>query len=371
MVYGFTIWDDPADLATTVTCEQARNVYHELDARFDLAPLTWVPSSLNQRNVLRDCTIPSFDPETGIDYEAYTEGVAYGTLRRFSPSELPTATRDRSFGWRDVLVLDQAPADLETVISGAVTGTAQGALSHLNVRSAARGTPNCYLKDAYTLLSTWEGKLVRLECGSSYWAVEEAAPEHAEAFWSKLRPTPVVIAAPDREWSTLSSLLQLPTDTAEGRQLARRRYGAKGSNLSVLYQRFDAQYQMSGFLIPFRYYFDFMRNHGWSVDLGAGPQSMSFADTISTWLAEPKFRLDAAVRVARLASLQDAIERSAIELDLGPTIQQTIGADSTMLRLRSSSSNAEDGLAFNGAGQYDSVSGCLADDLDADDAIAI
>lgn len=366
VLYGFTIWDDPADPTSTVDCAQARNVYQQLDARFDLTPLAFVPSSLNQRNALANCDLPSFDPELGVAYEAYTEGVAYGTLRRIKLTELSAATNARSFGWRDVLVLDQAPADLETIISGAVTGTAQGALSHLNVRSAARGTPNCYLNDAYNLLSAWEGKLVRLECGASYWSVEEATPERAEAFWATLRPPPVVITAPDLDWSTPSGLLQLPTDSVEARELARRRYGAKGANLSILYQRFPSQYQMPGFLIPFRYYSEFMRNHGWSVDLGAGPQSVSFADTMSAWLADPSFRTDAALRASRLASLRSAMEGSPIELDLSSAIQQSFGTDSRMLRFRSSS-NVEDALAFNGAGLYESASGCLADDLDGDE----
>src|SRR5690606_14894396 len=43
------------------------------------------------------------------------------------------------------------------------------------------------------------------------------------------------------------------------------------------------------------------------------------------------------------------------------------GSAEQTVRFRSSS-NAEDGAFFNGAGLYDSYSGCLADDLDADDA---
>jgi hypothetical protein len=49
------------------------------------------------------------------------------------------------------------------------------------------------------------------------------------------------------------------------------------------------------------------------------------------------------------------------------SIRATWGGDTTMVRFRSSS-NAEDSLEFSGAGLYDSVSGCLADEEDGDAA---
>lgn len=51
---------------------------------------------------------------------------------------------------------------------------------------------------------------------------------------------------------------------------------------------------------------------------------------------------------------------------LAEPIRAAFGTDDRMLRFRSSS-NAEDALEFSGAGLYDSVSGCLADDLDGDE----
>jgi phosphoenolpyruvate synthase/pyruvate phosphate dikinase len=50
---------------------------------------------------------------------------------------------------------------------------------------------------------------------------------------------------------------------------------------------------------------------------------------------------------------------------LGAQIMDTFGDETVMVRFRSSS-NAEDALAFSGAGLYDSTSACLADELDAD-----
>jgi hypothetical protein len=365
VLYGFNIWDDPADASTTITCDQVHAVYELLNPRFDLVPLAFVPYSANQKSALASCDVPQYDQDTGLAYEAYTQGVAFGKVRRYRISELEAATGSHSFGWQDVLILDQAPADIETVISGAVTGTQQGALSHLNVRSAARGTPNCYLEGAYDLLQAWEGKLVRFECGSAYWSVSEATPEQAQEFWDTLRPAPVTIPQADRDYSEFTNLLDVPTDTPAVRQLAVTRYGGKGSNLAILYQRLDAQYRLKGFLIPFRYYFDFMQQRSWTVDLGDGAGTHTFAETLATWLADPTFRVDGQVRRARLASLQNAMQASPVDVDLSSSIAAVFGSDTTMLRFRSSS-NAEDALQFNGAGLYDSFSGCFADDRDAD-----
>ncbi len=53
-LFGFTVLDDPADSATTVTYEQTLEVYRELDARFDLDVLAFVPATNNQRKAAAD-----------------------------------------------------------------------------------------------------------------------------------------------------------------------------------------------------------------------------------------------------------------------------------------------------------------------------
>ena len=97
---------------------------------------------------------------------------------------------------------------------------------------------------------------------------------------------------------------------------------------------------------------------------------LSFSETLERWLADPDFLADGAVRADRLAALRDAMAAAPVDpavLDaLAEAIEGTWGGDTTMIRLRSSS-NAEDGLEFSGAGLYDSFSACLADDRDGDD----
>jgi hypothetical protein len=62
----------------------------------------------------------------------------------YDPAGFVQATELASYVWQDILVLDEAPIDVQRVIAASVTATRQGILSHLDVRAAVRGSPNCY-----------------------------------------------------------------------------------------------------------------------------------------------------------------------------------------------------------------------------------
>jgi hypothetical protein len=367
--FGFTVWDQGTDPAGTITCEQFREVYETLQDRVLLGEVAVVPANALQRETLADCELPVHDPTTELAYEVYTRAKRCGTLRRYTLSELATATASAAFGFQDVLVTDEAPLDIETVIAGIVTGTRQGELSHLNVRSASRGTPNCYVRGAHELLAEWDGKLVQLECGAAGADVVEIAPDELTACNEGLQPEPVAIVPADLTFTDFVPLLELPTATAEERRVARGRFGSKGANLGVLYQRIDPELQLQGFLIPVHYYDAFVRSSTWSVDLGSGSETLGFRETLERLLDDPEFQTDGAVRRERLAALQTAMRGAACDpalvAELATRITALYGTDDVMVRFRSSS-NAEDALAFNGAGLYDSTSVCVADDSDAD-----
>ncbi|MCK6524606.1 hypothetical protein L6R49_24635, partial [Myxococcota bacterium] len=301
--FGFTVWDDPADSATTIQYEDALKVYEDLLSRIDPRllvdrPLTFVPNSGNQRDEVTswtDAPFPIRGVEDGVTYEAYTVAVGYGTVRLYTLAELSRAEEEASFGFQDLLILEEAPFDIERVIAGAVTGTRQGELSHLNVRSAARGTPNCFVKDALLELAEWEGQLARLECGVDGLSVQAATLEEAEAFWEALRPDPVTIPPVDLTQTALTPLWELPTATADERRAGLVAYGAKGTNLAVLTQRVDPALTLDGFLTPFAVYHEFLQAGVWTVDLGLGEAEYSFAETLAAWHEDPDFLTDGAL----------------------------------------------------------------------------
>lgn len=368
-IFGVVAWDPQEELATTITCEQFQQLHAALSAVFTAGPLAIVPTGDLQRQALADCEVPQYDATAAIDYEPYTAAVGYGTVRRYTPAEFAAATTAAAYGFQDILVLAEAPLDVERVVSGAVTGGRQAQLSHLNVRSAARGTPNCFLNDALARLAPWDGQLVRLECGKTDLEVRAATPEEAAAWWDQLRPDPVTIPDPDLDWQTLTPLLDLPTTTPEERGLGTRRFGAKGRNLATLYQRIDPALQLPGFLIPLHYYHQFITSESWQVDLGDGPEVLTFAATIDRLLADPQFRSDPALRRTRLGSLYEAMRDGdcdpAFIVATKNQLIATFGSATQMARFRSSS-NAEDAPGFSGAGLYESTNACLADDQDPD-----
>jgi pyruvate,water dikinase len=370
--YGFTVWDDPADSTSTITQDDVTEVWRILQPRFAPGELAWVPNSSAQQEAALSWDNAEFPIENPaeVDYEVYNPGEAYGYIRLYELGELSDAATSGEFGSQDILIIDEAPEDLERVVSAIVTGTRQGDLSHLNVRSTARGTPNCYIDAPLEALAEWEGQLVRFECGATTWSAEPATIEDAAAWWDSIRPDPVSICAPvlDDEW--MPNLLELPTATPDDRDRNVCTYGAKGANLATLYTIVPEENQLLGFLIPFYYYDQFVRTHTWEVDLGTGPSLHTFQETIDAWHVDPDFLTDAAIRGERLEALTYAMEHQS-EVDpevmdaLVANIREIWGDDTTMVRFRSSS-NAEDGLEFSGAGLYLSESGCVADELDGD-----
>ena len=355
---GFIVWDDPSDEAKTVTYEEVLGVWKELSKCTDLGPLTFVPNSSNQRDAAATWDAPfAIRGRSEIPYEVYSPGAAYGTLRLQPLEELAEAEAQAAFGWQDILVLDEAPLDLERVVSGIVTGSRQGELSHLNVRSAARGTPNCYVRAPFDALSEWDGQLVRFECGAEEWSVEAATVEDAEAWWEELRPDPVQVPEPDFLTRDLVGLLELPTASEGQRQAAVAAYGSKGANLAILYQRIDLDLQLNGLLVPMAWYLEQMEATG-------------LQQRIEELHADPEFLADGALRRQELDAIRAELQASQVDPELVGLLYDAIvaseGSAEVMVRFRSSS-NAEDSVDFGGAGLYDSTSVCAADSFDDDD----
>jgi hypothetical protein len=353
--------------------EQVAAAYTELQARFGLDTLYWVPNPENQIIAASTWDNAPFGIQNPADvlYESYNSGDAYGYLRLYTLDEFTTAEEEASFSWQDILVIEEAPEDIERPASGIVTGTRQGTLSHLNVRSSTRGTPNCYIKDPLAELAAWKDQLVHFTCGETEYQVEAATEEDAIVWWDELRPDPVEICDANIVETSMPGLLELDTSTAEERHNNICTWGSKGSNLATLYQRIDADYQLEGFVIPFYAYQRFMDEGTWLVDLhdGQGEVSHSFQETILAWHVDNTFLTDAAARRDMLERLGDAMMAAPIPVDIEAAIQERLlevyGDPELAVRFRSSS-NAEDDLFFTAAGIYESHTGCLADDLDGD-----
>jgi pyruvate,water dikinase len=360
--FGFSV-ESAVRPEEMLPAETVYGVYRQLADRFAPGELGYVPRGTLQEATAAAWIDPPFEVlalgEEQISFEAYTPGIAYGRIR----TSRAGAVVDH--GWQDIVVFDEVPADWEGVFAAAVTSQRQDILSHLNVLSAQRGTPNFFVDDAIAVFEPLEGQLVRVEADANSYTLTAATQSEAEAFWEQHRPAAVVENPAQYDYVELDAFAAIPTDTADERAQARSRFGAKTVGLATLSRLIDPRYQTLGLGVPFHWYGEFMADNTWVVDLGDGAQAHSYADTIAAWLQDEEFRTNSSVRKDRLERLRDEMRSNGVvppQLvdELRARIVTEFGSDTVMVRIRSSS-NAEDSPTFNGAGLYDSTSACAAD----------
>ncbi|MBI5542322.1 MAG: hypothetical protein HY901_00410 [Deltaproteobacteria bacterium] len=334
----------------------------EVDARLkSCAPvaapmLVFVPSDAAQESFLRRARpaleqrgIASIFPSAllqGIPSVSYSQGEGYGLLRR-----VPAGQPLLEYGPREVVVVQSAPNDI-SIVAGLVTANPQNEFSHVNLRLREKGIPNAAVPEIYAnaLVARLAGSLVHLKVTSSQVIIEAARLEDAEAFWKSQRP-PLGAAPADLSNQALGRFSELSHADAQS-------VGVKAANLAEIRRALPAENTQDGFAIPFARYVAFLEGSG-------------LEPVIRATLADPRLRTDSAFKASALDSLRDQVKAAPLPAgfldELAAQARAVFGAgsDTRFLRLRSST-NAEDLEDFSGAGLYDSKTGCLADDLDAD-----
>lgn len=368
VVYGFDVFTDPTDAGELLSETEVAELYGALLRNFRRRPLVYSPSraaAIGQAQGWTDAAFPIGFPAVAAapDYEAYTAGQAIGVVRLLTVAELAERAEAGLLSRQDIVVVDGAPVDLESVVAGIVTGDRQPQLAHLNVRMARRGTANGFVAESHAAFAPFADQLVRLSLTRAGYFVEtDVTAADASAFWAANRPLTVTIGAPDFAHTGLDPLATIAVDEAAGTHSATLRVGGKAANLARLSTVLPSAYQVPGFGIPFHYYDAFMAQNL----VGTEP----FADFVIGLHEDAAFRNDPQVRVQKLDDVRDLIRKESV---LDATVIEEIAGqvdavfgEGTMVRFRSSS-NAEDGLAFNGAGLYDSTSVCVLDSFDGDE----
>jgi hypothetical protein len=288
----------------------------------------------------------------GIDYQPLTLATGVGRLRFTTAAETEVNPPSN----QDVLVLDQAPNDI-SVVRGLITQTFQTPLSHINVLSANRGTPNMGLKGALTneTLKALDGKLVKLTVGPLEWSVVEVSTAEAEAFWATHRPTPVTLPSFDftrTEPLDVEACTVLSTDGGTLRDAIKesaRSCGGKAAHYSLLRKIPEVPIRPA-VVVPIATYEAFMQANG-------------LYTLIDGYLADASFRTDAKVRVAKLAELHAAIMAAPVPQALQDALRAkaaTADFSGSKLRFRTST-NSEDLDGFPCAGCYVSHTGDPSD----------
>jgi Pyruvate phosphate dikinase, AMP/ATP-binding domain len=283
----------------------------------------------------------------GIDYQPLVLSTGVGRLRFQTLATIDAA----AISFTDIVVIDDAPNDIP-VVEGLISQDFQTPLSHVNVLSANRKTPNMGLRGAMTntVLRALEGKLVQLTVGASDWDVHEVSAADAQTFWDTHKPTPVTLPTVDKTSTALKNIEDVTPEPAAGGSLrdalkkAVLTYGGKAAHYSVL-SRTDGVPIEKAFAIPVYWYYEYMQRNG-------------LFDQLDALIADSSFQSDSEVRIKKLADFQAAVQAGTVAPELQTAVMNKIAAEypNHVMRFRTST-NSEDLNGFPCAGCYDSQKG--------------
>jgi pyruvate, water dikinase len=302
------------------------------------------PTSTNVEDMAEDLpdSVPIITTDElfeNITYQPLNLGEGMGQLRFVSAAELDEVYVSP----RDIVVLDGVPNDI-SVVAGLITAELQTPLSHINVLSQNRGTPNMALRGAWDdeELRSLELAWVRLEVEAFDYTVEEITEEEADAWWEKHKPDDVQI--PDLDL-TVTDLRDIELLTVEDIPA----FGGKASHYGVMSQIGEAVPCPKAFAVPVYYYKQFEEQNKFDV-------------RIQELLDDETFMNDPATRDAALEELRADMMLAPVDPAFEALLVDKLETDypDTRMRFRSST-NAEDLEDFTGAGLYTSASGEVDD----------
>jgi len=280
----------------------------------------------------------------GIDYQPLNLAESYGFLRYATIDDL----EEGKVSFRDIVVLESVPYDI-SVVMGIITAEFQTPLSHVNVLSRNRGTPNMGLRNAQDnkRIKPLLGKWVRLKVGAFDYEIEEVTAKQADAWWEKHKPKKVQVPRIDLTVKDLRDAEKITDPKAPIREAVKAAipaFGGKASHYSVL-THIKGLPVSDAFAVPVFYYDQFMKENGFDVRVRA-------------LLDDPTFTSDSPKRLEALLALQADMEAAPVNAEFTALLHAKCEAKFPGQRLRfRSSTNAEDLEGFTGAGLYTSKSG--------------
>ncbi len=310
----------------------------------------------------------------GTDYQPLSLASAIGYLTFMTEADISSGTWVST---NAIVVLDLPPNDIG-VVAGIITEQFQSDLSHVNMLSKNRKTPNMGLRHALTNpdLLKYKDQLVRLTVDANFWKVEPATKAEFDGYVNQKRPEEVVLEAMDRDQrdivnveDILPGYLALNGASTSTKATVRdaikkvvRTWGGKTVNYAIMAQVEGIPMQRA-FGIPIVHYLEFMENNG-------------LFDLFKAYQADPNFE-DPYFRQEALRELRNAIMKGKIDQTLQAALKtklaaEYVGSDGTPAKMRfRTSTNSEDLDAFPCAGCYESHTGDPANWENVLDAIRL
>ncbi len=348
---GAKVWALEISPYDTASAEMLTQLYGAVrDATFFGASLVFHPTSeavhQEARNLPSTIQVMSTDELfAAIDYQPLNLASSVGKLRFLTATELTTTY----LSFRDIIVLDRIPNDISTLL-GIISEEFQTPLSHVNVLSQNRKTPNMGLRGAMSnaTLRALEGKWVRLTVGAFDWSIQEVSAAEADAYWEAHKPSPVVLPEVDLSVKDLRDVEKLVDESKgtlrEAIKAAVPAFGGKAVHYGVMANTPGIPMRKA-FAIPASYYVQFMQENG-------------FYERLDTLLADPEFQSKPEVRDAQLDAFRKAMKAAPVNAEFQALLKAKLEKDYPGLTMRfRTSTNSEDLEGFPCAGCYESHTG--------------
>ncbi|WP_437591153.1 PEP/pyruvate-binding domain-containing protein [Sorangium sp. So ce1000] len=307
---------------------------------------------------------PVSSVERWLDGDAcYATGWAVGRLRYVPPDAIDAAYASGDLRAEDILLTDSVPAEVPYV-AGIVSLSPSTPNAHTALLATSFGIPFVYLGDpaAAEAAKALDGEEVALRasleggaiCRAALFDAGGIAPADREQLLSLKRPGKLEIQPKERLGAYTGSTEDLgPADIVH--------FGGKAANYGLLRDAIPESSDVA-VALSFDLWDDFLDQ--------VMPGGRTLRAEIEGRLGGYSYPPDMLALKADLAAIRARItDETAFSAGQRQAIEAALAGFTPTKKIRfRSSTNVEDSAAFTGAGLYDSYSGCLADDRDADQA---
>lgn len=294
-------------------------------------PVVYKPNSIRQEDVSANLgfeTISQSELAANQEYLALNTGTAVGRIHIIDKLDDTV-----EIGSNEIIVLKELPQSLPPV-RGIIIAKPSSPLSHINILAKGWGIPNVYIKDADKLFREHHSFIFKLEAAMTDYKLTPASGEEVRNDF----------ASPDQQVAPADLTVKKLAGLREMRKSDSIKYGAKAANQGeIIRARIPGIIVPDGFSIPFYWYDEFMKQHG-------------FDERIEDLMEDLEFVHNPRYRRQKLEEFRSDIEAAEFDSKLRAEVirrwRTQLGGRPVFVR---SSSNAEDLPKFSGAGLYSSV----------------
>ena len=293
----------------------------------------------------------------------YSAGWALGTVVSVAGSDIEAAYRAGTLKPNDILLTDGVPAEVPFV-AGILTKAPSTPNSHVALLARSYGVPFAYLSpDDAERADSLVGKEIVLRAEATYYAGCNVRLIDVEGQLSN-EERQEILALKDPPVLAIQSIASYGSYSGTTTGLTRsdvRFFGGKAANFGLLRAAIPDN-SPDAIAFSFDLWTEFLDQ--------TMPSSNTLRQEIASRLSGFTYPPDMAAVADALSEIRDMIKSQATFTSSQQTavLSALSGFDPVKkIRFRSST-NVEDTDAFIGAGLYSSISGCLADDQDGDDA---